>query len=77
MKSRVVFVTDPMCSWCWGMADAIDEVRERFLDQCDFDIQLGGINTHGTRPIGDYGRRRLKRLWEEESAVTGVTFSYQ
>ena len=77
MKPRVVFVTDPMCSWCWGMADAIDVVREEFASSCEFDIQLGGINTHGTRPIGDYGRRRLKRLWDEVSAVTGVTFSYQ
>ena len=77
MTLRIVIVTDPMCSWCWGMADAIDEVRTELAARADFDIQLGGINTHGTRPIGDYGRRRLDRLWDEVSAVTGVAFSHR
>jgi len=35
---------------------------------------LGGINTHGTQPIGDYGRRFMKRLWREVTATTGQPF---
>ncbi|HCP50334.1 MAG TPA: disulfide bond formation protein DsbA, partial [Gammaproteobacteria bacterium] len=31
--AAAIFVSDPMCSWCWGMAPAIDEVVERLGDR--------------------------------------------
>ncbi|MFP6796211.1 MAG: hypothetical protein VB933_03995 [Pseudomonadales bacterium] len=66
-----------MCSWCWGMAPAISEVVESLGDRISFDIRLGGINTDSVRPVGAYGRRRLDRLWDEVTEVTGQTFSHQ
>lgn len=77
MKVRVVFVTDPMCSWCWGMADDFDKSLQTLDEQVDFDLMLGGINTHGTQPIGDYGRRFLFRLWREVADTTGQKFGFQ
>ena len=74
---RVVVVTDPMCSWCWGMAHAVDDVVTSMGAQVDFDILLGGINVHGTQPIGDYGRRYLMRLWRDVEETTGQPFGYK
>jgi len=74
---RVVLVTDPLCSWCWGMADEFLLARERLAEQVDFDLMLGGINVHGTQPIGDYGRRFLMKLWREVADTTGQTFGFK
>lgn len=74
---KAVVVTDPMCSWCWGMAKAIEEAAHTLSGEVDFDILLGGINVHGTQPIGDYGRRYLNRIWREVHEVTGQTFGFQ
>jgi putative protein-disulfide isomerase len=38
---------------------------------------LGGINTHGTQPIGDYGRRFLMKLWREVAQTTGQKFGFK
>ena len=75
-KKQLIFVTDPMCSWCWGMTADFERARDLLKDEVQFDLMLGGINTHGTQPIGDYGRRFLMRLWREVEATTGQTFGY-
>ncbi|MCR9258332.1 MAG: DsbA family protein [Pseudomonadaceae bacterium] len=71
---RVVIVTDPMCSWCWGMSNDIDLARENHHPDVMYDLLLGGINTQGHKPIGEYGRRYLHRLWQEVAATTGQRF---
>ncbi len=75
--NRVVLVTDPMCSWCWGMATEFERAREALSGRFEFDLMLGGINPHGTQPIGDYGRRFLMKLWKEVEATTGAPFGYR
>lgn len=42
-----------------------------------FDLLLGGINTHATQPIGEFGRRHLLHLWREVHATTGAAFGYR
>ncbi|MEM7078082.1 MAG: hypothetical protein AAF513_05575 [Pseudomonadota bacterium] len=74
---ELIVVTDPMCSWCWGMAAAIQTSREQLADRAHFELMLGGINTHGTQPIGDYGRRFLMRLWREVHETTGQPFGFK
>ncbi len=74
---KAIVVTDPMCSWCWGMAKAIEESAHTLAGRVEFDLLLGGINIHGTQPIGDYGRRHLMKIWTEVHEVTGQTFGFR
>ncbi len=69
MSTKIVIATDPMCSWCWGMAPSIDAARSQ-IDSVPFDLVFGGINLHSTQPLGRYGRMRLARLWAEVAEVT-------
>jgi len=73
---KVLVVTDPLCSWCWGMAPAVEEALGRLGDAVSFDLLLGGINVHSTLPVGDYGRRLLLRIWREVAATTEQQFGY-
>lgn len=73
-RPRVVLVTDPMCSWCFGMTPEFERLMAEQADRLEFDFFLAGINTTTTQSIGDYGRRRIRRLWEEVTAVTGARF---
>jgi putative protein-disulfide isomerase len=58
------------------MADEFRKARSELAHRAEFDLMLGGINTHGTQPIGDYGRRFLMRLWREVADTTGVHFGF-
>lgn len=75
-RLKAIVVTDPMCSWCWGMAKAIEEAAHALSGEVEFDLLLGGINVHGTQPIGDYGRRYLNKVWREVQEVTGQSFGF-
>lgn len=74
---KVIVVTDPMCSWCWGMSPAVEEAAARLAGEVEFDLLLGGVNTTTTRPVGEYARRYLMHVWREVHAVTGQTFAFQ
>lgn len=76
MKPRLVVVTDPMCSWCFAASRHVENAMAAFAGRVDFDLILGGINTHATQPIGDYGQRRLDALWHQVTATTGQHFSH-
>ncbi|MCB1683435.1 MAG: DsbA family protein, partial [Pseudomonadales bacterium] len=62
------------CSWCWGMSAAVEEAVHILTGEVAFDLLLGGINTHGSQPIGEYGRRHLLHIWREVRATTGQEF---
>lgn len=73
---QVLVVTDPLCSWCWGMASAVEEAAARLEGEVSFGLLLGGINTGTTQPVGDYGRRHLRHIWREVHATTGAPFAF-
>jgi putative protein-disulfide isomerase len=74
-RLRVIVVSDPLCSWCWGTAAALDVARSTLAREVDFDVLLGGINVDSHNPVGAYGRLRLARLWREVHEVTGQPFA--
>lgn len=74
---RVWVVTDPLCSWCWGMAQAVESAAGQLEGEVEFDFLLGGINVHGTQPIGEYGRRHLMRIWRDVQETTGQAFGFR
>ena len=76
-KSRIIVVTDPMCSWCWGMSGAVEAAAHELAGDVEFDLLLGGINLHATHAIGDFGRRHLMKLWAEVRETTGASFGFE
>ena len=59
------------------MAAAVEAAAHELEGEVAFDLLLGGINTHATQPIGDFGRRHLMRLWHEVRDTTGAPFGFK
>ena len=75
MSVRTVwFVTDPLCSWCWGMANAVAQVREELAGRVQFDMLLGGINVQAVTPLTDALLPRFQGIWARVAQVTGQDF---
>jgi putative protein-disulfide isomerase len=73
-RAKVIFVTDPMCSWCWGMAPEIERARRDGDAEFEFDCLLGGINVGSTHPVSDFARARLADVWRRVVSVTQARF---
>lgn len=76
-KPKVLFVTDPLCSWCFGTLPEVMSVRQKLGGQVDFDIVMGGLQIGTSEGLLGYDIKRLHRLWQEVAETTGQTFSGQ
>ena len=48
MQARLLYVMDPMCSWCWGFAPVLDALAEQAgAAGVGVDLVLGGLRRDG------------------------------
>ena len=75
-QGRVIYVGDPMCSWCYGIAPVIKGLQ----DYCDstgigFDIVVGGLRTGGIDQWTPSFRDFLRTTWIKIEETTGQPFN--
>jgi len=75
MQRELIFVLDPMCSWCWGFAPVIEVLRASLKDKYTFSLVLGGLRTKGEMPWNECSKAYLKEHWKQVAQHTGQAFS--
>ena len=73
MIKEVIFVVDPMCSWCWGFSPTIESLRLSNHFKCS--IVLGGLRGKGDMTWDEDSKRYLEGHWEQVAKSTGQTFN--
>lgn len=43
MKTKIYYVMDTMCGWCYGFSDVITKIQEKYKEIYDFNILPGGM----------------------------------
>ena len=74
MNATALFITDPLCSWCWGTLPEIDIARAELADEVDFDLIMGGLQIGHPDGMTDFDKRHLRHLWRQVTEVTGRQF---
>jgi len=77
MSARLLYVMDPMCSWCWGFAP----VAEALFAQA----REAGVATHlvpgglrsGSSALATSTRKYILELWQAVQDATGQPFSFE
>jgi len=73
-KPEVIYVGDPMCSWCWGMAPVVEYIANR--PDVDFRVVVGGLRPGpAAQPLDADLRGFLAHHWEKVAEATGQPFS--
>lgn len=69
-----IYVGDPMCSWCWGFAPALEQLERRY--GLPLRVVMGGLRTG---PLADEmdadARAQLATYWQGVSDRTGQPFT--
>lgn len=72
-KPEVIYVGDPMCSWCWGMAPTIHRIAER--TDVVTKVLVGGLRPGpSAQPLDDRLRSFLSAHWDKVAKVSGQPF---
>ncbi len=70
---EIIYVGDPMCSWCWGISNDLMQLKEHF-EQFRFTIVVGGLRPGGGDPWNDKMKNFLRHHWEEVNRRSGQPF---
>lgn len=71
--TTLVYIGDPMCSWCWGFAPALEELVE--TTGADVEVVVGGLRPGpAAEPLAGGLRRYLEREWGAIAERTGQPF---
>ena len=70
---EIIYVGDPMCSWCWGISNHLSELKEHF-SQFHFKVVVGGLRPGGGDAWNDDMKAFLRHHWEEVNKRSGQPF---
>ncbi|MDX5346683.1 MAG: DsbA family protein [Hymenobacteraceae bacterium] len=75
-KPQLIYVADPMCSWCYGFAPEISRLKGSHDELVDFKLVMGGLRTGSSDPMNAQLKEMVARHWEQVHDVSGQPFNY-
>ena len=73
---RIVYVADPMCSWCWGFQPVIAAIEESFGAAAPVRLVVGGLRAGETRAMDATSKATIRHHWEQVREATGQPFAF-
>ncbi len=74
-KPTLIYIGDPMCSWCYGIANELEALYEELGEEVNYDLVLGGLRPYNTETMADLGDFLLHH-WEDVEKASGQSFKY-
>ena len=71
---RLLYVADPMCSWCYGFGPELAKLLARH-PQAEVELVMGGLRPFNTQPATSQFRAMLREHWRHVSTASGLPFS--
>lgn len=76
MQARLLYVMDPMCSWCWGFAPVLESLAEQAAAAgVPLHLVLGGLRRDAVA-VDAAARVRYLGYWQAVNASTGQLFNF-
>ncbi len=73
----LIYVHDPMCSWCWGFTNVYDQLIERLPAEVEIRRQVGGLAPDSDAPMPEPMRQMLQQTWARiEQMIPGKKFNF-
>jgi putative protein-disulfide isomerase len=77
MTRRLLYVMDPMCSWCWGFADVAQALVEQAqASGVAVHLVMGGLRTGSGAALDPATRRYIIEHWQAVATTTGQQFRF-
>lgn len=75
-STSLIYVGDPMCSWCYGISNELEGLWED-NKAIEREVVLGGLRPGGGEEWNTSFKDFLRHHWEDVSKASGVEFSYR
>jgi len=73
---ELVYVADPMCSWCYGFAPTIAAIARQFDGRMPVWPLMGGLRAGNSAAMSDKDKDYVREHWGHVTQMTGRPFDY-
>ncbi len=74
---RLLYITDPMCSWCWGFSPVVDALAKRAaVDGVPLHLIAGGLRVGSIEPLDTATRQTILGHWRAVGEKTAQPFHF-
>lgn len=73
-RMKLIYVGDPMCSWCYGFGKEMTELMNMHPD-LPLEIIVGGVRAGATDILDDSGKQFRLAHWERVEKNSGLPFN--
>ncbi len=77
MRPALIYVHDPMCSWCWGFSEVYRQLLEEIPSELKLERLLGGLAVDSEVDMPESMQMMLQQTWQRiEQLIPGVQFNF-
>lgn len=73
----LIYVTNPMCAWCYGFTAVVRRLRALWHGRLNVQVLLGDLNAHASEPLQQQEKERLAVSWHRVQERTFLPFDYR
>ncbi len=73
---KIIYIGDPMCSWCYGFTPELNQALEAIGTDYEFEMIMGGLKPYAKSPMDENLTGFLRGHWHEVATATGQPFKY-
>lgn len=74
---HLLYVADPMCSWCYGFSPVMAEIEDHFGERLPVQLMMGGLRAGNTTPMTDADKSKTAGHWTKVEQATALPFDFE
>jgi putative protein-disulfide isomerase len=75
-QKHLLYVADPMCSWCYGFAPVVEAIADHFGERLPIQLMMGGLRAGNTKPFTLEDKQTIGGHWRKVEGATGQKFDF-
>lgn len=75
-QSKLIYIHDPMCSWCWGYVPTWLKLKEQLEHKIIVEYKVGGLAADSQQPMPKAMKEMLEDTWHRIQKQLGTQFNY-
>lgn len=77
-STQLIYILDPMCSWCWGFNPVMQKVlKQAQAAGVKVTLRVGGLRTGEQALLDESKRAYILQHWRTVSETTGQPFDFE
>lgn len=76
-ERELIYIADPMCSWCWGFSPVITQVADFIRPHASLRVLPGGLQMDKQMPLSQHEADEILHHWQQVAKVTGQPFDFE